>query len=88
MNNYEKLLDMELELEVILNEIKIPIKEIKKFEKGTIIDLQIPAGDFAKIKVNNMLLATGEIMVFEKNFGIRISEIIDSEKILSIDLKN
>lgn len=82
MNNYEGLLDMEVTFTAELGTAQISLGEILKFEKGSIIDLQKPAGESVDIFVNGRIVGKGEVMVYEKNLAIRLNEILDSDAIV------
>jgi flagellar motor switch protein FliN/FliY len=80
--DYSGLLDMEVEFVSDLGETKESISEILKWTKGTIIDLEKPAGESVEAYVNGRILGKGEVMVYEKNLAIRINEILDSSAVL------
>ena len=82
MNNYGGLLDMKVLFHAELGSTKIALKEILQFEKGSIIDLQKPAGESIEAFVNGRVIGKGEVMVYEKNLAIRINEILDSDAIV------
>lgn len=82
MKNYTGLLDMEVIFTAELGAAKIPLAEILRFEKGSIIDLQKPAGESVETFVNGRIIGKGEVMVYEKNLAIRINEILDSNAIV------
>ena len=80
--NYSGLLDMEVEFVSDLGETELSVAEILKLKKGSIIDLNKPAGESVESYVNGRILGKGEIMVYEKNLAIRINEILDSSAVL------
>lgn len=82
LTNYTGLLDMEVEFTAELGATKIPLKEILRFEKGSIIDLDKPAGESVENFVNGRIIGKGEVMVYEKNLAIRVNEILDSNAIV------
>lgn len=82
MSNYEGLLDMEITFNAELGSTKIPLVDILKFEKGSIIDLCKPAGESVDTFVNGRVIGKGEVMVYEKNLAIRLNEILDSNAII------
>lgn len=82
MENYNGLLDMEVIFNAELGSTKIPLGEILRFEKGSIIDLNKPAGESIETFVNGRVIGKGEVMVYEKNLAIRINEILDSNAIV------
>ena len=80
--NYSGLLDMEVEFVSDLGETQLTVAEILKLTKGSIIDLEKPAGESVESYVNGRILGKGEVMVYEKNLAIRINEVLDSSAVL------
>jgi flagellar motor switch protein FliN len=80
--NYEGLLDMEIEFISDLGETELTVAEILKLEKGSVIDLNKPAGESVESYVNGRIIGKGEVMVYEKNLAIRINEVLDSSAVL------
>jgi flagellar motor switch protein FliN len=56
------------------------INEISAIEGGTIIILDKLAGEPVDILVNRRLVAKGEVVVVDENFGVRVTEIIEKIK--------
>lgn len=82
MENYAGLLDMDVVFDAQLASTKLSLRDILKLEKGSIIDLQKPAGESIEAFVNGRVIGKGEVMVYEKNLAIRINEILDSDAIV------
>ena len=80
--DYEGLLDMEVEFISDLGETQITIRDILQLEKGSVIDLNKPAGESVEAYVNKRIIGKGEVMVYEKNLAIRINEILDSNAVI------
>ena len=80
--DYSGLLDMEVEFVSDLGETELAVAEILDLQKGSIIDLEKPAGESVEAYVNGRILGKGEVMVYEKNLAIRINEILDSSAVL------
>jgi flagellar motor switch protein FliN/FliY len=76
MGNIGLLMDVLMEMTVELGRTEKPIKEILQFGEGTIIELDKLAGEPVDILVNHKLIARGEVVVIDENFGVRITEII------------
>jgi flagellar motor switch protein FliN/FliY len=74
--NLSLLLDIPLKVTVELGRTKKLIKEILEFSQGTIIELDKLAGEPVDIMVNNKLIAKGEVVVIDENFGVRVTDII------------
>jgi len=80
--DYEGLLDMEVEFISDLGQTTQSIREILALKKGSIIDLEKPAGESVEAYVNNRIIGKGEVMVYEKNLAIRINEVLDSKSVI------
>lgn len=74
--NIDLIMDVPLEVTVELGRTSKSIKEILEFAPGTIIELERIAGEPIDVLVNGKLVAKGEVVVIEENFGIRVSDII------------
>jgi flagellar motor switch protein FliN len=80
--NYSGLLDMQVDFTSYLGVTELPLGEILKLQKGSIIDLKKPAGESVEIYINERIIGKGEIMVYEKNLAIRVNEILDSKTVI------
>jgi len=80
--DFQRLLDIEVEITAYLGETEIPLEEILKLDIGSVIDLQKPAGESVETYVNGRIIGRGEVMVYEKNLAIRINEILDSDAVI------
>jgi len=65
-----------LQVSVELGRAKKEISEILEFNLGTIIVLDKIAGDPVEIVVNGKLIARGEVVVIDDNYGVRITDIL------------
>ncbi|MCM3713204.1 flagellar motor switch phosphatase FliY [Alkalihalobacillus oceani] len=79
-NNLNMLLDIPLQVTVELGRTKRSIKEILEFTQGSIIELDKLAGEPVDILVNQKLIAKGEVVVIDENFGVRVTEIVSQEE--------
>ncbi|MBD3246358.1 MAG: flagellar motor switch protein FliN [Candidatus Omnitrophica bacterium] len=70
------LLDTPLSLAVELGHSTMNLKEILELGIGSIVELDKLAGEPVDIKVNNKLLAKGEVVVVDESFGVRIVNIV------------
>ncbi|GAE24264.1 flagellar motor switch protein FliN [Halalkalibacter wakoensis JCM 9140] len=78
-NNLNMLLDIPLSVTVELGRTKRSIKEILEFTQGSIIELDKLAGEPVDILVNQKLIAKGEVVVIDENFGVRVTDIVSQE---------
>ena len=76
--NISLLMDVYMEMTVQLGRTKMPIKQILGIGEGTIIELDKLAGEPVDILVNQKLIAKGEVVVIDENFGVRVTEIIST----------
>ena len=81
-SQYEKLDDISVVFTAELGSTLLAIDEILKLSKGSVIDLQKPAGESVELFINNKIIGKGEVMVYEKNLAVRINEILDSKSVI------
>jgi len=80
--NIGLLMDVYMEMTVELGRTRKLIKDILGMGEGTIIELDKLAGEPVDILVNHKLIAKGEVVVIDENFGVRVTEIVSpSERI-------
>lgn len=79
-SNIDLLLDVPLELTVELGRTTMSIRNILSLGSGSVVELQKLAGEPVDILVNNRPIATGEVVVVDDNFGVRIADILDPKK--------
>lgn len=78
--NMNLLMDLQLQVSVELGKVKKPIKDILQFTQGTIVELDRLAGDNVDVLVSGKIIAKGEVVVVDQNFGVRITKIVLPEK--------
>ncbi len=74
--NLDLLLDIPLKVTVELGRTEKLIKDILELSQGSIVELDKLAGEPVDILVNNKLVARGEVVVIDENFGVRVTDII------------
>ncbi|MNP37996.1 Flagellar motor switch protein FliN [compost metagenome] len=75
-NNLELLMDIPLKVTVELGRTHKQIKDILELSQGSIIELDKLAGEPVDILVNNKMVAKGEVVVIDENFGVRVIDIV------------
>jgi flagellar motor switch protein FliN/FliY len=75
--------DVPLEITVELGRTSKQISDILDFGVGTVIELDRLVGEPLDILANGKKIARGEVVVVDENYGIRITDIIVSEKIVN-----
>ena len=68
--------DVEMEVSAELGRTRMSVRELLSLSPGAIVELDRAAGSPADLLVNGRLIARGEVVVVDENFGIRITEIV------------
>lgn len=79
--NIGLIMDVPLDVSVELGRTSKLIHDILEFAPGTIIELNKIAGEPIDVLVNGKYVAKGEVVVIEESFGVRITEIINNQKL-------
>ena len=74
--NIGLLMDVTMNMTVELGRATMTIKDILGLGEGSIIELQKLAGEPVDLLVNGKLIAKGEVVVIDENFGVRVTDII------------
>mgnify|MGYP006271277219 CR=1 FL=1 len=74
--NMELIKDVPLQVTVRLGKSKMKIKDILELGEGSIVELDKLAGEPVDLLVNGKLVAKGEVVVIDENFGFRVKDII------------
>jgi flagellar motor switch protein FliN/FliY len=72
----DMLHDVEMEVSAELGRTRMSVRELLSLTPGAIVELDRAAGSPADLLVNGRLIAKGEVVVIDENFGIRITEIV------------
>jgi flagellar motor switch protein FliN/FliY len=70
------LADVEMGVTAELGRCQMSVRELLSITPGAVIDLDRAAGAPVDVLVNGTLIARGEVVIIEEEFGIRISEIL------------
>lgn len=74
--NLDVLLHVPLAITAELGTAHMPVSEVLKLGTGSIIELDRLAGGPIDLMVNDTLIARGEVVAVDENFGVRITELI------------
>lgn len=74
--NLDLILDVGLQMSVELGRTHKKIKDILELTVGSVLELDKLAGEPVDILINDKLLARGEVVVIDENFGVRVTEIL------------
>lgn len=73
------LLDVELPVSVSFGKTEIPMKDVLKLTMGSIVELNRTVNEPVEVLVNHCLIARGEVVVVEGNYGVRIQQIVSRQ---------
>lgn len=77
------LMDIPLEISVELGRVKMLVRDVLDLGAGSIIEIDKAAGEPVDVLVNGRVVARGEVVVIEDNFGVRITEILNPQERMS-----
>jgi flagellar motor switch protein FliN/FliY len=77
--NIDMLLDVDLDVYIELGRTNLSIKRVLDLSPGSIVELDRMAGEPVDLLVNDKVVAKGEVVVVDENFGIRIVSLVSAE---------
>lgn len=75
--NLDLLMNVPLKVTAELGTAKMLVQDILKLGAGSIVELDRLAGGPVDLLVNDKLVARGEVVAIDENFGVRVTELID-----------
>lgn len=80
--NIDVILDIPVTLSLEVGTTVIAIRNLLQLNQGSVIELDRLAGEPLDVKVNNTLIAHGEVVVVNEKYGIRLTDVMSpSERI-------
>ena len=76
----ERLYDVPVELAVEIGRTRMTIREALALGPGSIVTLQRLAGEPVDLLVNGKPIARGEVVVIDEEFGLRVTDVLDSSQ--------
>ena len=74
--NLDLLLDVPVGLTVELGSCHLPMRDVLNLNLGSVVQLDKLADSPVELRVNDKLVARGEVVVVENRFGIKITELV------------
>jgi len=74
--NLNVILDVKVDLTVRIGSCMLPMRDVVELTEGTVLQLDQLASEPVGLYVNDKLIARGEVVVVEENFGIKITQIV------------
>jgi flagellar motor switch protein FliN len=78
--NIELLMDVDLPISIELGRTKMSIADILSLGPGSVVELNKLAGEPVDLLVNQKVVARGEVVVVDENFGLRITQLMTPEE--------
>lgn len=82
--NLDILLDIQMPVTVVLGKTEIPFKRLLQLAPGSVMELDRAVGSPADLYVQDTQLATGDIVVVNDSYGIRIRQVLGGETVRSM----
>ena len=77
---FDLLMEVELPVSVSFGRAQLPLRDVLKLNSGSIVELNRTISDPVEIIVNNCVIARGEVVVVDGNYGVRIQHVISREE--------
>jgi flagellar motor switch protein FliN/FliY len=74
-----RLSDIPMELSVEIGRTHMTVGETLDLRVGSVVTLERLAGETADLLVNGCAIARGEVVVIDEQYGLRVTEILDTE---------
>ncbi|MGH9627108.1 MAG: flagellar motor switch protein FliN [Bryobacteraceae bacterium] len=78
------LLDIEMPVSISFGKSEMSLKDVLKLSTGSVVELDRQPDEHVEIVVNNCVVARGEVVVIDGNYGVRIQEIISRQQRLEL----
>lgn len=76
-----RLSDIPMELSVEIGRTHMTVGETLDLRVGSVVALERQAGEAADLLVNGTAIARGEVIVMDERYGLRVTEILESNQI-------
>ncbi len=77
VGSFDKLVNVALDVSVELGRTRVTLAEVMAYDVGTVVELDRAAGAPVDIRVNETLLAQGEVVLIDDEYAVRITAIFD-----------
>lgn len=78
--NIDLLMDVNLPISIELGRTRMSISDILALGPGSVVELNKLAGEPVDLLVNQKVVAKGEVVVIDENFGVRITQLMTPEE--------
>jgi flagellar motor switch protein FliN/FliY len=84
--NLNILMDIQMPITVVIGKAEVPFKRLLQLGPNSVLELDRLVGQPADLYVQDIRLATGDIVVVDDNYGIRIREVVGSESVRDMNV--
>ncbi len=77
---FDVLLEVEMPVSISFGRVQLALRDVLKLTTGSIVELNRSVAEPVEVIVNNCVVARGEVVVVEGNYGVRIQEIISPQE--------
>jgi len=84
LETLDLLLDVELPVSVSFGKAQMPLQQVLKWTPGSIVELECGVNEPVEVVVNNCVIARGEVVVVDGNYGVRVQHIVSRAQRLEI----
>ncbi|HYP06934.1 MAG TPA: flagellar motor switch protein FliN [Bryobacteraceae bacterium] len=78
------LLDVQMPVSICFGRASMPLREVLKLTSGSAVELDRRPDDEVDIIVNDCVIAKGEVVVIDGNYGVRVTGIVSREQRLAL----
>lgn len=78
--NLDALMDVQVTLSVEIGRCKMPIKQLISLNQGAVVELDRGVNEPLDLLVNGTLIARGEVVVVEGQFGLRLIDVVSASE--------
>ncbi len=78
--NIDLLMGVSLQVTVEIGRTRLPIRDVLALAPGSIVELDKLAGEKVDVLVNGHPIASGEVVVVDENFGVRITDVVSRQR--------
>ncbi len=71
------LADIPVEVAVEIGRLRMPLRDLLSLEPGAVLELDRPADAPVDVLVNGRLVARGEVVVIDGEFGVRVTDLVE-----------
>jgi len=80
LRNLDRLMDIDMDVAISFGETSLLLADVLKLSSGAIVELNRAVSDSVQLLVNDTVIAEGEVVVVEGNYGIRITNVVSPQE--------